>query len=208
MSIRWTIRPKPPVDRERILDAYRSVAQSMAGKPLAPARRISKGIDRGADLGYSAFEETWEAAIDDAALIWTISPILASMGVSGEFITVTSRGLAVPIRGRALCSARRPGYAVLESDDAALQAMFAARFGEWGKPNASRRRAVAEDQLREELAFRTLPAEDLHAAVAELVAQRAATLPDWLDKLEAMHVPLAHHLAALELIRSALAAGE
>ena len=205
MTIRWTIRPEPPVDRERILDAYRAVVHSLANDAMQSPRRVSKGEDRGADVGYSAFDETWEASVGDSALVWTVSPILASMGVSGEFITVHSRGLACPVRGRALCSARRPGYAMLDSEDRALQALFAAAFGEWGRPNAARRLAVAEDQLREDLAFRTLPAEDLHDAVAELVAQRAPSLPRWLQELEGMCASSTHHQAAIELIRRTLA---
>jgi hypothetical protein len=94
---------------------------------------------------------------------------------------------------------------MLESDDTALQAVFAASFGKWGNPNAARRLAIAEDQLREDLAFRTLPAEDLRDAVAELVEQRARSLPKWLHELEGMGAPSTHHQAAIELIRGALA---
>lgn len=205
MTIRWTIHPDPPVDRDCILAAYRAVASAVMAAESGPACRVSVGPDRGADVGYSACEEVWEAAIGDAALIWTISPILASMGVSGEYISVQTRGFAVPVRGRALCSARRPGYAVLESDDAALQAVFAAGFGAWGRPNAARRLAVAEDQLREELAYRTLPADDLREAVEELIAQRAGMLAPWLQKLEGLQFASTQHEAAIDRIRRALA---
>jgi len=205
MKIRWTIRPDPPVDRARILDAYRAAAQSVAQSEPGPARLVDQGPDIGADVGYHACEETWESAVGDGALVWTLSPILASMGVSGEFIAVRSRGLALPVRGNALSSARRPGYAELESDDPALQAIFAETFGPWGKPNARRRLDIARDQLREEIAYRTLPADDLRDAVAELVAQRSADLKDWLARLEALQVPQPQHQAAIETLRHAFA---
>jgi hypothetical protein len=204
MKIRWTLHPDPPVDRARILDAYLAVAQSVAKASAQPPRLVAEGPDRGADVGYRACEETWECSVGDAALVWTLSPILASMGVSGEFISVQSRGLAVPVRGAALSSARRPGYASIECDDAAMGAVFAAAFGKWGMPNAARRLAVARDQLREELAFRTLPAEDLRDAVAELVAQRAADLPDWMSQLETLYAPQPHHQAAIAAMRQAI----
>ena len=206
MKIHWTLRPDPPVDRERILDAYRAVATSVAKAPAQPARLVSQGPDRGADVGYHACEETWECAVGDGALIWTLSPILASMGVSGEWISVHARGLSMPVRGSALSSARRPGYATLESDDPALLAVFAAGFGPWAKPNAARRLAIAREQLREALGYRTLPAEELRDAVAELIAQRSTDLADWLGRLEALHAPQPHDLEAIGAIRRAVTA--
>ncbi len=207
-TIRWTVRPDPPIDRERILDAFREVAIALGAVAAGPAHCIAHGPDRGADVGYRACDETWEerwqVAGSEACLCWTLSPILASMGVSGEWLSVGSRGFPAPLHGRALYSARRPGFAELESEDAALQAVFAAAFGAWGKPDAARRLAIARDQLREELTYRTLPADELRNAVAELIAQRPDELPQLLQQFEALPAAGEQHLAVIAALRGAL----
>jgi hypothetical protein len=217
LTIRWPIRPSLlKVDRDGIVGAYLSVLSALTGATPGEGVCVRTGEDRGERVGYYAAQEWWEAPAGGAALCWDLDPIMASMGVSGEYISVSARGLpqGVSLSGRALSSARRPGYATLalEGMEAGpLEALFRDAFGPYGHPTPAIRAEVALQRVRIELAWCLLSPEELQIELEELAALRrggcaeaTAALMEARERLAGASWPRDHYPAAVEWIASVL----
>jgi len=219
LTIRWPIRPTLlDVDRACILGAYRSALSVLLGAPAGDARLVKRGEDKGGDyVGYSAHPEQWEAPVGEAALGWELDPIMASMGVSGEHISVRASGLPEGrvFSGRALSSARRPGYATLEwggdSPPGAVEAAFRDAFGPYGRPTPAVRVQVALERVRIDVAWGLLSEaqlrvelEELHLLAGEGAPEARPALLEARGALAGARSPRDHYPAAIRRIDEAL----
>jgi hypothetical protein len=112
--IHWPARQmysrEAPIGRDQIFAAFAGLLHAATGVEVSPPEKIASVDVPGVDeyLGYWAAQETYRLTAGDAALVCTIDPILASMGVSGEHHVWSSEGLALTVRGVALSSGRQP----------------------------------------------------------------------------------------------------
>jgi hypothetical protein len=143
--VEWLARQmysrQAPIGREQIEAAFAAALAELVGAAVDEPTRIAEREVEGSDyLGYWAAHQTWRIAVigGDAALIYEIDPILASMGVSGEEHRWYGEGLpaGVELRGSALSSGRQNGFAELvitgvdEPRARAIAERFAAAFPE------------------------------------------------------------------------------
>lgn len=143
--VEWLARQmysrQAPIGREQIEAAFAAALAELVGAAVDEPTRIAEREVEGSDyLGYWAAHQTWRIAVigGDAALIYEIDPILASMGVSGEEHRWYGEGLpaGIELRGSALSSGRQNGFAELvitgveEPRARAIAERFAAAFPE------------------------------------------------------------------------------
>ncbi len=141
-KVEWLARQmysrERPIGRDQIFAAFTAVLAELVGATVDEPAKIAEREVSGAEfLGYWATHQTWRIAAGGAALICTIDPILASMGVSGEDHTWRSEGLpdGVEITGTARSSGREPSWARIvirglpEPQARGLVATFRAAFG-------------------------------------------------------------------------------
>ena len=179
-QVRWPVRPTlHDIDRGCIVGACLSVLSAMTGGEPGEQTLVERGEDRGEYYGYYAARETWEAPVGGVVLRWVLDPIMATMGVSGEAISIRAVGLSegITMSGRALSSARRPGHAALTLsgvDAAPLEAMLRSAFGPYGDPTPDMRAEVALQRVRIDLAWSLLSPSALQVELVELRTLAAA----------------------------------
>jgi len=108
--------PSHPIGRSQIFNAFATVLSAIVDALHAEPEKISEEELPDCEyLGYRASRQTWRIEAGGAALIISLSPILASMGVSGENLSVNAEGLphGVQMSGAALSSARQLSWASL-----------------------------------------------------------------------------------------------
>lgn len=121
---RQMFSPSKPIGRAQIFNAFASAAAALADTLHAPPEKVGAEEIPGCDmLGYDAERQRWRIDVGAAHLTLEVDPILASMGVSGERITVQAEGFGagVELRGEALSSARAPSWASLAIEGVARE---------------------------------------------------------------------------------------
>ena len=186
LSARWPIRTEPHIGRAAILDATLGVLSELCGAAPGPHVLVKEGEDRG--YGYYAAAEWWEAAVGPATLSWHLDPILATMGVSGEFITLSAAGLpaGMALSGRALSSARRPGYLELDITGAAhdVAPRFLQPFGAYGTPSPELQARISLEWVRVDRAYGLLDEAQLRQELAALLALAQAGCDEAIAALD------------------------
>lgn len=118
--VQWPARqmysPSHPIGRSQIFNAFATVLAAIVDALHGEPEKIREEEVPGCEyLGYDASRQTWRIEAGGAALIIALDPILASMGVSGENLSVHGEGLppGVTLSGAALSSAREVSWASL-----------------------------------------------------------------------------------------------
>lgn len=155
--VEWLARQmysrEAPIGREQIEAAFAAALAELVGAAAVdePTRIAEREVEGSDYLGYWAAHQTWRIAVvgGDAALIYDIDPILASMGVSGEEHRWYGDGLpaGVELRGSALSSGRQNGFAelVITGVDEARARVMAERFAA-AFPEARSAEALAAEE--------------------------------------------------------------
>jgi hypothetical protein len=144
--VEWLARQmyshEAPIGREQIEAAFAAALAELVGTAVdEPVKIAEREVEGSEYISYWAAHQTWRMELvgaGEAALIYEIDPILASMGVSGEEHRWHGEGLpaGVELRGSALSSGRQNGFAELvlyglgEARARVILERFAAAFPE------------------------------------------------------------------------------
>lgn len=116
-----------PITRTQIFAAYAKALEALTGEVVAePVQTEQHDVDGIEYLGYWAAKLMFELRAREAYWTCWITPILASMGVSGEHHawTLHHAPSGVSLHGTACSAARSPSFAELvieRSDDAVAE---------------------------------------------------------------------------------------